>query len=314
MTASLAAMDSIVSGAMRDDDMRVKQVTTSIEGGLGTDTIHGGDGNDRLFGHSQAATATTSDGNSTIRGGNGNDEIFSSAGNDLLHGEAGKDRIRAGAGNDRVYGGLDNDILHAGEGDDEVYGDSGDDRVHGGLGADRVEGGSGNDLLAANVIYDGIEATALEGEDEDIAGNELFGGTGDDRLFGSDKADVLSGGDCNDWLNALAVTINCMAETVETCCWAVQGPTRWRAALGVDRLVAIDGTADEIFPQPPSAITIERDEVWIDALDLATNVIAVGKVLSQHPDAVHVVGDIEPTTRSVSFKPSHLVVGSPRSD
>ncbi len=83
-----------------------------------------------------------------------------------------------------------------------------------------------------------------------------------DQLYGSNGQDVLLAGSGMDKLDG---------------------------GLGVDRLVAIDNMIDQIIPEPPMAIAIERDELWIDNLDRLASLVAVTKVQSQHPDAVHLV-------------------------
>jgi Ca2+-binding RTX toxin-like protein len=278
-----------IYGNSGDDQLRGDAGIDTIEGGTGADSIYGGDDNDLLYGNAQSSTAATPDGNNTMRGGNGADQIFSSAGHDLLYGEAGNDRIQAGAGNDRIWGGLDNDVINSGDGNDEAYGDSGNDEVEGGLGNDRVEGGSGNDLLGANVLYTTIDDPEVDGNEVDTAGNTLIGGAGNDRLFGSNKNDVLSGGDGDDWLSALAGNDELYGGDGKDVLLGGSGEDKMDGGLGVDRLVAIDGVFDQIIPQPLTAITVERDELWIDSIDRSANLAAVTKVQSQHADAVHVV-------------------------
>ncbi len=276
-------------GDAGDDELRGEAGNDVILGGLGSDLILGGDGTDNLYGNTQSSNATTPDGNNTIRGGNGNDQIYSGAGDDIINGEAGNDRIDAGAGDDHIWGGLDNDVIQAGDGADEAYGDSGDDKVQGGLGNDVVEGGSGNDLLAANLLYTNVGDPEVKGLETDTAGNTLVGGPGNDRLLGSDKADVLIGSDGNDWLNAWAGDDQLYGGNGQDVLLGGSGMDKLDGGLGVDRLVAIDNAIDQIIPQPPTAIAVERDELWIDNLDRLASLVAVTKVQSQHPDAVHLV-------------------------
>ncbi len=258
---------------------------------MGTDVISGGDGSDRLFGAFDGSLPNSVDGGNTIRGGNGDDWIESSGGNDSLYGDAGKDSIQSGGGNDRVYGGLDDDSIFAGDGDDEAYGDSGDDAVSGGLGQDRVEGGSGNDLLGANKVYPSLLPGDLvvEFDGEDTAGNTLVGGQGNDRIYGSNMDDVMSGNDGDDWLTGLAGDDQLYGGAGKDVLLGGSGVDKLDGGLGVDRLVAIDGVLDTIIPQPVGAITVERDELWIDFIDLAGNLPAVLTVQSQFSDSVHVV-------------------------
>ncbi len=102
----------------------------------------------------------------TFRGGNGDDEILSGSGRDLLFGDAGDDRLM-GAG-----------------GDDDLDGGDGDDSLFGGEGSDNLKGQAGNDLL---IDY--------EFEENNLYGNYLQGGTGDDVLRGAGKLDGGAGSD-----------------------------------------------------------------------------------------------------------------------
>ncbi|MEM4406832.1 MAG: hypothetical protein QXS68_07275, partial [Candidatus Methanomethylicaceae archaeon] len=142
------------------------------------DTIHGGSGNDYIFGCT------------------GNDKLYGDGGDDIIFGEAGFDKIHGGAGNDIIFGdgwttigpawsnpeiGLQ--ITSGGE-KDEIYGEGGDDLIYGGGGSDVIYGGSGNDR-----IYGGSGADTIYGDD------------GEDELFGQGESDTLYGGTDNDFLD-----------------------------------------------------------------------------------------------------------------
>jgi len=70
---------------------------------------------------------------------------------------------RIHGGNDELHGGAGDDILYGQGGDDHLYGDEGNDILYGGEGNDVLDGGAGNDVL-------------IGGPGEDI----LIGGPGDD--------------------------------------------------------------------------------------------------------------------------------------
>ena len=64
-----------------------------LRGGLGSDHLDGGDGNDQLY------------------GGRGSDILVGHAGNDVINGESGRDILMGGPGNDAINGNSDKDYL-----------------------------------------------------------------------------------------------------------------------------------------------------------------------------------------------------------
>jgi hypothetical protein len=100
-------------------------LTSTIDGGAGSDTITAGTGND------------------SIRGGDGADSIVGGAGNNSIDGGAGSDTITGGAGNDSLLGG---------DGDDSITADAGVDTISGGAGNDTYVFGA--NLTAADVVSD----------------------------------------------------------------------------------------------------------------------------------------------------------------
>lgn len=101
--------------------------TTSLTGGGGDDTIHGGPGHLRLSGGG---------GDDRLFGHEGADRLVGGAGNDILQGDDGADRLMGGSGNDRMRG------------------DKGADRLVGGAGHDRADGGRGRDTCDAEIVLD----------------------------------------------------------------------------------------------------------------------------------------------------------------
>ncbi|EAQ65450.1 hemolysin toxin protein [Marinomonas sp. MED121] len=102
----------------------------------------------------------------TFRGGEGDDEIFSGRGRDILFGDAGQDILMGAGGNDDLDGG------------------DGDDALFGGAGSDNIKGQSGDDLLKD-----------YEFEVNNLYGNYLQGGSGDDVLRGAGQLDGGAGSD-----------------------------------------------------------------------------------------------------------------------
>ncbi|MGU5655365.1 cadherin domain-containing protein [Aeromonas allosaccharophila] len=68
----------------------------------------------------------TRGGNDKLHGGLGDDILFGQGGNDELYGNDGKDVLYGGTGSDKLYGGLGNDILTGGEGKDSFVWNQGD--------------------------------------------------------------------------------------------------------------------------------------------------------------------------------------------
>ena len=100
---------------------------------------------------------------SYIHGGTGDDVLYGSEGADEIHGGAGRDTILARGGADLVFGEDGNDFL---------YGDGGDDIVSGGLGTDYLYGGSGRDVLNGGQGLDTL--FGLDGDDILMGGNWTY--------------------------------------------------------------------------------------------------------------------------------------------
>ncbi|WP_286829638.1 MULTISPECIES: hypothetical protein [Kordiimonas] len=133
-----------------------------------------------------------------LKGGDGDDIIVGDAGNDTLVGGQGNDIVAGGDGNDFIWAGpgdIGADIVSGDNGNDIIAGGGGNDTLAGGVGADIVFGGSGDDLLVAHGWNDGIATTA------ETAANQLWAGSGDDRVFGAGGADQLGGGDGDDTID-----------------------------------------------------------------------------------------------------------------
>jgi len=134
--------------------------TDKINGHIGDDTLHSGDGDDLVAGDTVGNEWTFVNGkweydpskivsngsdatpnyNDTIVAGDGNDVVLGNGGNDQLFGGAGNDKVNAGTGNDIVYGGNGNDRLNLESGNDYAEGGAGDDVINAGAGDDIVYG------------------------------------------------------------------------------------------------------------------------------------------------------------------------------
>jgi Ca2+-binding RTX toxin-like protein len=100
----------------------------------------------------------------TLHGGDGRDKLHGGADNDTNLGQEGDDLVLGGAGNDAQDGGLGNDLMVGGSGDDSQAGGAGDDRIFATLGRDTTDGGPGNDRLWALIRFDVTGPVDLEGD------------------------------------------------------------------------------------------------------------------------------------------------------
>lgn len=117
-----------------------------------------------------------------------------------LSGRDGNDKITGTEQDDTIDGRLGNDILNGLDGSDYIYGKGGEDTLDGGAGLDFLYGGTGRDHLMGGDGGDFLwgfesegdlanpDADVLEGGDGDdylqAARGELYGGPGDDNMEG----------------------------------------------------------------------------------------------------------------------------------
>ena len=145
-----------------------------------------------------------------IGGGAGNDTITGGNLADVLEGGDGNDTIRAGLGDDFVQGGSGADSLFGDAGTDTLEGGDGNDTLDGGDGADVLRGGAGDDTLGGtNTSQDVGYANAWGlGTFYPGAGNTYEGGSGNDLLNGTVRADLylFNLGDGADVINETEVT------------------------------------------------------------------------------------------------------------
>jgi Ca2+-binding RTX toxin-like protein len=100
--------------------------------------VDAGAGNDKIVAAPIAAAAQECSGG--CFGGVGSQTIEGGAGNDLIFGQRGNDTLRGGPGDDSLYGGIGDDKLEGGSGDDFLYGGFGADAIDGQEGSDTVRG------------------------------------------------------------------------------------------------------------------------------------------------------------------------------
>ena len=192
--------DDVIFGADDADFLYGDEGNDLIFGEIDNDYIEGGDGEDSLSGGQGDDTISGGDDTDIILGGSGGDSLDGDGGNDLVLGGDGDDIITGGDGIDILDGEDGNDTIDGGADSDLIAGEIGDDRLIGGGGADALIGGAGNDTLFGDGV-DGEGNTADGGADFLFGGDgddSLIGGTGNDTLDGADGADFMSGGDDRD--------------------------------------------------------------------------------------------------------------------
>ncbi len=241
--------DDIIFGGSGEDYLHGGSGTDTIDAGAGDDFVYAGTGDgDTLLGMGGEDTLYGSDeGADFIDGGDENDLIFGQGGGDVILGGGGADTIDGGIGEDEIRGGDGDDIIEGGgwsdlifgdagadnitgsaDGADEIYGNGGDDTifalgsndfVDAGLGEDFVDGGSGDDYilgdggsdtLAGGADHDIIYAYRAFSNDDDGAGDTVYGDGADgaervtdgrDRIYGGAGSDELFGQGDDDFID-----------------------------------------------------------------------------------------------------------------
>jgi Ca2+-binding RTX toxin-like protein len=211
-------------------DARASGGSLMLNGGIGNDIIHSGDGPGQFFG-----------GMPQLTGGPGNDQLNGSTVTELFFGGTGADQITGGAGIDGVsYGDSTTPVTvtlgdslpndggppdgPAGARDrlleieglflspfgDNATGGAADESIYGNSGADTINGGAGRDNLCGGGAATFFPVPCVDpfgGDGADI----LNGGDGDDNLMGNGGPDQLHGNNGLDWANwsdkSLAVTV-----------------------------------------------------------------------------------------------------------
>ena len=146
-----------------------------------------------------------------VMGYHKNDNLSGSAFSDVMDGRNGNDTLLGLAGNDTIFGGDGFDFLYGGAGHDHIFGGAGNDFLDGGLGNDYIYGGDGIDTATffgkGRIVVDlsnhGPQNTG-QGIDVLSSIENLWSGSGHDRLFGSVGANTIKGGAGNDYIDGRA--------------------------------------------------------------------------------------------------------------
>jgi len=201
--------------------------------------FYGTSGNDGFVNNTNiTSTVYGGDGHDTLLGGSGADMLYGQGGNDMVQGRGGNDQVEGGGGNDKLYGGggndrliardgtLNNDFIDGGNGNNSVVDDvivdpvpeaqlkNGRLVIQGNQNANNVSVGlAGKEVVVtwgsrqkrfAVASVKAIEFRGGQGNDA-FANNtsiaaEAYGDEGNDKLLGGSGKDVLRGGVGNDWL------------------------------------------------------------------------------------------------------------------
>jgi Ca2+-binding RTX toxin-like protein len=151
----------------------------------------------------------------SVLGGDGDDRIIGVGDADTYQGGAGRDFLRGGDGNDVLDGGEGNDVIEGENGADTLTGGPGRDTLDSGSGTDNIGGGDGNDTVTyeeragnqpVTISLDGGANDGETGENDAISGDieDAIGGAGDDTITGSAAANEIDGGDGGDVIDGLA--------------------------------------------------------------------------------------------------------------
>lgn len=178
-----------------DDSLLLGAGNDTIQAGTGENTIDAGAGDDSIY-----YTGTDS-----IHGGDGDDLIgmnLSLAGSSTVYGDDGNDTILAGAYNDSLFGGDGNDSILGASGDDTISGEANDDYIYDIEGSNSIDGGAGNDtIIGSGVINGGDGNDGLQADSSSSSAVTIDGGIGNDIINGALGYDSLIGGDGNDYVD-----------------------------------------------------------------------------------------------------------------
>uniref|UniRef100_UPI002A032C0E type I secretion C-terminal target domain-containing protein n=2 Tax=Aeromonas veronii TaxID=654 RepID=UPI002A032C0E len=243
--------------------------TTNTPAEVGADVLHGGAGNDILFGdaintdHLPWGTAGNPAKPADWVDGKGLDGLtqFLTLKNgyapsslelyEYIKGNANSFDVAGDTrgGNDKLHGGLGDDILFGQGGDDELYGDDGKDILYGGTGSDKLDGGAGNDILS--------------------------GGLGNDILTGGDGADIFV------WNKGDTESGKLTVDTVTDFKPSLSDPTQ-RDKLDLSDLLDHDGSKTESLLKNLLSVSADSQGVHLKVSDSVGGSVTQEIVLSGH--------------------------------
>jgi Ca2+-binding RTX toxin-like protein len=229
------ALNNVIVGNSATNQLRGMDGDDILDdGGAGSDTMIGGNGNDTYYISDALCTVTESSGVGTgidtviLRSNfasasytltaNVENLTFQTSGAVNGTGNTLDNIIIGGSGNNTLSGGSGgNDTIYGMGGNDSLIGGSGNDTLDGGTGADTMNGGGGNDLFIVDNAGDVVIAStgidliqssvsytlATNAENLTLTGSGNINGTGntlDNLITGNSGNNSLSGADGNDTL------------------------------------------------------------------------------------------------------------------
>lgn len=233
--------DDACNGSAGNDLVDGGADNDGVGGGIGNDSLRGGDGRDLMTGGPDDDTLDGGAGNDRFRGSSGRDIVtyasrtanvtadIDGTSDELPDdGEAGEEDfietdceiLIGGAGNDSLTGTTTNDandpdvdyanLIIGNGGNDTLNGLDANDTLDGGLGDDVFNGGAGRDVAdyfsrteRLNLSIDNNDNDGAAGEADDIRSDieTIYGGSGNDRIIGSNRANQLRGNAGNDTID-----------------------------------------------------------------------------------------------------------------
>ena len=213
-----------LNGAAGNDSLFGGNGNDTLLGGLGADVLDGGVGRDRASYLESLVSLVADLANPAANTGEAAGDSY--IGIEDLEGSGFNDTLRGDAQANNLLGLAGNDVLDGRAGADSLYGGDGNDTLIGGEGADRLEGGNGIDLASyetatAAVRIDLVTPTLNLGDalgdtfitvegfiltgfadtfSGSAAGEQVYGGAGNDTLTSLAGNDLLAGGIGNDLL------------------------------------------------------------------------------------------------------------------
>jgi Ca2+-binding RTX toxin-like protein len=233
----------------RDSDVSLTANNAADDGGPGEGDNMAGDIERIDTGEGDDLVAAGPLDNTVFLGG-GDDQAFGEAGNDNIQGDEGKDVEHGGTGSDELSGDQDSDQLFGDAGDDFLDADPftvpTPDQFSGGKGLDLIDYGGASDDLRVDLDNQADDGVAGEADNVHSDVEDVTGGTGNDRLTGSARANELDGGSGTDLLLGGKGPDGLFGSFGPDTLVGGKGADLLDGAAGPDRLRARDGGRDEL--------------------------------------------------------------------